>query len=553
MGCLATAACCGSQSKRIFVAMERAQVLEHTKIVVGLFQVLAPMGDILLLPFRDRMPIVHKLFHLADVLFVDIEDYVQLDCLEFWQTMSTLTRFYLEWTLKVFVTPIALLCAVLFYFVRTRDAKSSRNWGYLVLFLTYPHVSEEVFSILPCRQLGRHDSWIAADMSIPCDDQTHERFTMLAVGMVLVVVIGLPVGFMYALWSETRLTRLAFQQSVAVWNNSTSDHAGGPRPRARGKPRTKNYARTAGDDDRGGINASLVGKRPLDFSEYNFERLQSKYSAMIGAFCPEFLYFEGIDWLRKVFLGGMLLLLQRGSIAQIFTAMAISFAFFGLHGVLRPYRHAATNVLKGCVESAIFLSLATGLLLRFEKDEQSQTLQHDLLKTSEYEWLAVFGFVMLVPGAFVCCSLHCWFQSCPHQVHVLRMSSFRSHMRATGHHLPGEHNGAHAHGEENSGLRHTLRLPSFVIDLEPVSTQCLDDTRASRSLPNVAAGTRATSTSSVVSLASSTTLWARAQRKQSQQEGLKIVRTSIAAAQARGETFAEFVQLHTGPLEWTAC
>ena len=45
---------------------------------------------------------------------------------------------------------------------------------------------------------------------------------------------------------------------------------------------------------------------------------------------------------------------------------------------------------------------------------------------------------------------------------------------------------------------------------------------------------------SVASVASSTTLWARAQRERSQQQGLKIVSDSIAAAQARGETFADF-------------
>lgn len=528
MGCLATTACCGSCSGQLLETMERAQVLEHTKIVVGLFQVLAPMGDILLLPFKDRMPIVHHLFHLADVLFVDVEDYVQLDCLEFWQIMSAPTRFYVEWSLKVFMVPLTLLCVVLVYFACTRDAAASRNWGYLVLFLTYPHVSEEVFSMLSCRQLGQHESWITADMSTPCNDQTHEHFVILAVFMVVVVVIGLPVGFIHALRSETRLTRLAFQQSVSVFNDESSDLAEGPRPRARGKPRPKGAA-------------ALVGKRPLDFSEYNFERLQVKYAAMIGAFRPEFLYFEGIDWLRKVFLGGMLLLLQRGSIAQIFTAMAVSFAFFGLHGGLRPYRHTATNVLKGCVESAIFLALATGLLLRFEKHEESQVLQHDLLQTSEYEWLAVCGFVMLVPGAFIFCSFHCWTQSRSREFHVLRMRSFRSHARGANQLLLGYAKQQQEDAQKVSGLGQTLRQPSFVIDLEPVRMQSQHDARSSETMPSVVTGNPGMPPRcSVNSNASSTTLWARAQQERSYQQGLEIVRNSIAAAQARCETFADF-------------
>jgi hypothetical protein len=494
--------------------------------------VLAPMGDILLLPFRDKMPILHEIFHFADVLFVDIEDYVQLDCVEVWQTMSVSTRFYLEWSLKVFAVPIALLCAVLLHFVRTRDADASRNWGYLALFLTYPHVSEEVFSMLPCRQLGQDESWIEVDMSTPCNDQTHEHFVLLAIGMVLFVVIGLPVGFIYTLWSETCVTRLDFQQKVTICTTgSTAHHVNGPRPRARGKPRT-----VATNGAVRSINATSVSARPLKFSEYNFQRLQTKYSAMIGAFRPEFLYFEGVDWLRKVFLGGMLLLLQRGSIAQIFTAMAVSFAFFGLHGALRPYRHAATNVLKGCVESAIFLALAIGLLLRFEKHEHNQLLQHDLLQPSEYEWLAVCGFAVLVPGAFVVCSLHCWIQSRPQDIHVLRMSSFRPRARATHQHLLSDKVQVEPEGETK---RRSWWRPSFTVDLESVLEDDLDVARASGTNSSVAAKAVA-SPGSVASVASSTTLWARAQRERSQQQGLKIVSDSIAAAQARGETFADF-------------
>ena len=67
--CVTAAVCCESRGAHILEALERGQILEHTKIVIGLFQVLAPMGDILSLPFDSRLPVVHRIFHLADVLF----------------------------------------------------------------------------------------------------------------------------------------------------------------------------------------------------------------------------------------------------------------------------------------------------------------------------------------------------------------------------------------------------------------------------------------------------------------------------------------------------
>ena len=140
--CLATAVCCGSRGAHVLEALERGQVLEHTKIVVGLFQVLAPMGDILSLPFDSRLPVIARIFHLADVLFVDVEDYVRLSCIEEWRELGQPNQFYLEWCIKVFATPLMFLSLIFLYYVKSGNGKASLNWFYLLLFLLYPKISE---------------------------------------------------------------------------------------------------------------------------------------------------------------------------------------------------------------------------------------------------------------------------------------------------------------------------------------------------------------------------------------------------------------------------
>ena len=59
--------------------------------------------------------------------------------------------------------------------------------------------------------------------------------------------------------------------------------------------------------------------------------------------------------LRKLMLVGMLVIAGRGSVAQLFLALVISFVSFSLQVKLTPYRHAEDNVLKAAVEMHIFL------------------------------------------------------------------------------------------------------------------------------------------------------------------------------------------------------
>ena len=59
--------------------------------------------------------------------------------------------------------------------------------------------------------------------------------------------------------------------------------------------------------------------------------------------------------IRKLLLVGMLVVAGRGSVAQLFLALVISFASFALQVRMTPYRHAEDNLLKAAVEVHIFL------------------------------------------------------------------------------------------------------------------------------------------------------------------------------------------------------
>eukprot|EP01051_Picozoa_sp_SAG22_P007542 SAG22_NODE_535_length_9385_cov_6.941202_6_plen_139_part_00 len=107
-----------------------------------------------------------------------------------------------------------------------------------------------------------------------------------------------------------------------------------------------------------------------------------------------------MDWVWKMLLGGLLMLLHRGSVFQVFAGTCISVFFLSLHVALRPYKKAATNCLKACVEIQVFLTFFISVLLRF-----SDRLGGELVEFSGYQWMLVTTFTAFVPVAFVVCSI----------------------------------------------------------------------------------------------------------------------------------------------------
>eukprot|EP01051_Picozoa_sp_SAG22_P006426 SAG22_NODE_420_length_10739_cov_7.090320_12_plen_232_part_00 len=105
----------------------------------------------------------------------------------------------------------------------------------------------------------------------------------------------------------------------------------------------------------------------------------------------------GYDMIRKLLLVGMLVVAGRGSVAQLFLAIVISFVSFSLQVRLRPYRHSEDNILKACVEVHIFLLVAVALVLKGLRAEADG----EIVPEEVYDILLVVSFMVSIPGAFV--------------------------------------------------------------------------------------------------------------------------------------------------------
>jgi|EP01046_Picozoa_sp_COSAG06_P062399 hypothetical protein len=70
----------------------------------------------------------------------------------------------------------------------------------------------------------------------------------------------------------------------------------------------------------------------------------------MDAFSPRYLYWEALDMLRKLALVGLVLLVGRGSTAQLMSALLLSFGFFALQLKISPYKISQDNTYRAATE-----------------------------------------------------------------------------------------------------------------------------------------------------------------------------------------------------------
>lgn len=102
--------------------------------------------------------------------------------------------------------------------------------------------------------------------------------------------------------------------------------------------------------------------------------------------------FATLDMLRKLLLVGVVVLVGRGSSAQLGIAIVLSFFFFSLQLSVAPYKLNQDNIFRASTECHVFLVLTVALMMRTEASSYDN---------SSYDWILSTSFIVLVPGAFV--------------------------------------------------------------------------------------------------------------------------------------------------------
>ena len=316
------------------------KVKSKAKIFTSFFQIVSQFENIL----QIRLPDVFEKFArwCSSVANVEALKLIKVGCL-------VKTNFYTR-LLMTTIGPIAIsICILLWFIVRKKMAKTkemvqdARNEAVgRFLWLTYfvfVSVSTTVFFTFGCVKFGDDENrYLAVDVSVNCDTNTHKLFMLYASAMVLVYPVG--ISYLYS--------KLLFDNREAI---------------------------KKGDD------------REEDTKLHKIAFLWDSYK-------PEHWYYEIFECAKRQLLTGMLVFISPGSAGQITFALMLAFGSLLVLCLEKPFIKKSDNNLAIVSNISIFCTLFASLLVRVNVDEDENYDQE------VFGYLLIFinvmGIVMVV-------------------------------------------------------------------------------------------------------------------------------------------------------------
>jgi hypothetical protein len=362
-------------SKRVLVS-GASMSIQPLKLFISYWQIAAHMGAVLHFQFP---PMLATLFAWFKPLVVNIQGVVALEC-------AGLRGFYSIWFVEVLIIPaFAWLCVLLYYFYRRTVVSVAEanmkgvNDAFLVLFLTYPFITNKLFGVLNCRTLDDDLDVLVSDYSVDCDTDKHHSLETLSYILVFLFSFSVPVAMIIVMDQSRHRKDLQF--TTPAW-----------------KYITRRVMAQLSLNDLREVKASIIDTT-----------LGLRYGSLVIAFKPGFFYWEMCDMLRKLFLVGVLSAVDRGSTVQVCAGLAFSFAFFAAHIKTMPYRHAEDNFLKATTEAHLFIVMV--MVLVFKGD-----LKGEALEAGDYDAIVTYLFVLCVPISAAICIIRKWHVVVKHDI-----------------------------------------------------------------------------------------------------------------------------------------
>eukprot|EP01045_Picozoa_sp_COSAG04_P010945 COSAG04_NODE_689_length_11142_cov_6.664041_4_plen_1132_part_00 len=336
-------------------------VITDLRILVGFYQILGQASNVLDLNFPNPVP---DLVGFIKLLFLDIRRVVMLDC---WD----IGGFYGKFVTNIVVVPLFIFTVCqLIYMSQKRTLTAVIAAGaadasglhalkvklkqniFVGIFLIYPTITTTLFRVPQCQWFddqGFHED----DYTIDCTTTKFALTVALSAFIILLIPIGVPVVF-------TLLMLRAKQSNGGV------------------------------------VNATALGGAKLAADDADDE--SDTYGFLIRDYRPEYWYHEIITYFRKLMLGGISVVMGRGTIAQTYFVISIE-AFFQMHHMRTyPFVVYKHNVMEALGHCALMLLYAISLILR---NDDQVTWEAEWFPKEGYGWFIVFLFAIVLPSPTV--------------------------------------------------------------------------------------------------------------------------------------------------------
>lgn len=347
-------------SARLQVVMQAA--FQPMRMVITWAQVTAQIGSVLQVHyppvFASAVKVLRYVQDVRNVLF-DVE-------------CSGMDGFVARWLVNVVLLPAAtMLCMIAAYSwfrkqTSTAEAvQKAKSYSYGAVFILYPSICNSAFTAFECRELlmgDIHVSILEDDDRLLCTDEAMKLVQSVSLVVIMVVAVGVPMIFSVLLLRNAHEYRRTDSELNAAVARQLASEFG-------------------------------VDEEVADFVLRDVLVMGQSFSFLMDAFKDRCYYWEILDILRKLLLVGLVLLVDRGSVAQSLVALILSFFFFALQAGTQPYKLPQDNAFRAATEVQVFLVIAVGLALHSD-------VSNEQVDASWYDWGLFVSFVVLVPGAF---------------------------------------------------------------------------------------------------------------------------------------------------------
>jgi ABC-type branched-subunit amino acid transport system substrate-binding protein len=286
--------------------------VQPMRILITYSQVTTQLGDVLNFAYPG--------------IFGDVLDFLK-PILDIWGLLFRalgpsecfgVSGFTSSWLLRVIGLPAIMSTVVLIIFLRSRSsaeaAMAAKGNFFFVVFFCYPTICIICFASFICTQMTPDSSVLDVDDSVTCEDGSHITMQILSYIVIVVVAVGLPVALLYVLLRKIK----TYEKESQGTNYDTA----------------KRIAVELDVD----VQAAQFVIRDITIGR--------DYSFVMDAFKPQYIYWEAMDMFRKLALVGLVLVVGRGTVAQLSTAIVLAFTFFAIHVKTWPYKIQQDNLFR---------------------------------------------------------------------------------------------------------------------------------------------------------------------------------------------------------------
>ena len=293
----------------------------------------------------------------------------------------------------------------------------------LFIFLTYPTVCNVAFSAMNCRKLSESVKTLVDDDRIVCSDSTgltggasidasHFRIYQI-LSYVVIGTFGLGVPF--AFFAYIKCATHDVDESVdpdpdagaSLERSLTAPAAGGGGGGGDGTHAAARRTGSAYDETPDSISKRMA--KDLAISQdrargaYREIMTLTNMSNLTEAYNPKYPWWETMDMLRKLSLVGFVVLVGRGSVAQVAFGNVLSFGFFAAHMYCFPMKTRWDNWLRAAAEVHVFWTITVAFVLRND-------LSHELIQRKEWGNILIVSMIICVPVMYIVTLFGKWLQ-----------------------------------------------------------------------------------------------------------------------------------------------